>query len=191
MHGPWCEDIFLVDLRFGVTKKDGGWVKMMRRVKTIENGGDWACTWIDVGIYCMRGFNFKGSLSFWTSSRCVVPWGRGSQCQYSGSLVVKHGWKIIDDFCVWLPAISLNKRSPVAQVAQVLSSSIGLPPRKGTQKHQSVGISLGSLGPPWPGRQGLQSARGQQPGGPGAEDWSHWDSTRGLSTMFDVKKFRG
>jgi hypothetical protein len=65
------------------------------------------------------------------------------------------------------------KCSLVAQVAQVLSSSIGLPPRKGTQKHQSVGISLGSLGPPCPGRQGLQSARGQQPGGPGAEDWSH------------------
>lgn len=111
MHGRWCEDIFLVDLRFGVKKKDGGWVKMMRRVKMIENGGDRACTWIDVGIYCMRGFNFKGSLSFWTPSRCVVPWGRGSQCQYSGNLVVKHGWKIIDDFCIWLPAISLQMLS--------------------------------------------------------------------------------
>ena len=45
-------------------EKDGGWAKMMRRVKMIENGGDRACTWIDVGIYCMRGFNFKGPLSF-------------------------------------------------------------------------------------------------------------------------------
>lgn len=108
MHGCWCEDIFLVDLHFGVKKR---W-RLGENDEKSEHDWEWGWSSMHMDRWWV-GFTVCEVLisrGFWASEPPQDACFHGAVEVNANTMEFSrgHGWKIIDDFSVWLPAISLQ-----------------------------------------------------------------------------------